>query len=135
MPSWILLLNTSFELGVFSDDFKIAIVFSKLKNESLDPEILSKYRPLSNLIFLSKVLECLAFEQFIGYFNDNSLPDDQKSAYRATFSTETASLHTFMNTRKMIDKRSFVFLKALDLQAAFDTLNHEVLLPEKTVLA
>ena len=33
-----------------------------------------------------------------------------------------------MNTRKLLDKRSFVFTVALDLQAAFDTLNHEVLL-------
>ena len=57
----------------------------------------------------------------------NSLLDDQKSAYLATFSTETALLHTFMNTRKMLDKRSFVFTVALDLQAACDTLNHEVL--------
>ena len=87
MPSLILLFNTSFELGVFPDDFKIAIVFPKLKNESLDPEVLSYYRPISNLIFLSKVLECLAFEQFISYFNVNLLLDDQRSAYRAIFST------------------------------------------------
>ena len=98
MPSLILLFNTSFELGVFPDDFKIAIVFPKLKNESLDPEILSNYRPISNLIFLSKVIECLAFEQFVSYFNVNSILDDQQSAYRVTFSTETALLHTFMNT-------------------------------------
>ena len=103
-------------------------MFPKLKNESLDSEILSNYRPISNLIFLSKVLECLAFEQFIIYFNVNSLLDDQQSAYRATFSIEIALLHTFMNTRKMLDKRSFVFTVARDLQAVFDTLNHEVLL-------
>ena len=121
MPSLILRFNTSFELGVFPDDFKIAIVFPKLKNESLDPEFLSNYRPISNLIFFSKVLECLAFKQFISYFNVNSLLDDQQSAYRATFSTKTALLHTFMNTRKMLDKRSFIFTVALDLQAAFDT--------------
>ena len=94
MPSLILLFNTSFEL-VFPDDFKIAIVFPKLKNESLDPEILSIYRPISNLIFLSKDLECLAFEQFISYFNVNSLLDDQQSAYCATFSTDTALLPTY----------------------------------------
>ena len=128
MPTIILLFNTSFEQGVFPDDFKIAIVIPKLKNESLDPEILSNYRPISNLIFLSKVLECLAFEQIISYFNVNSPLDDQQSAYRETFSTETALLHTFMNTRKMLDKHSFVFTVALDLQAAFDTLNHKVLL-------
>ena len=109
LPSLILLYNTTSELGLFLDDFKIAIVFAKLKNESLEPEILSNYSPISNLIFLSKVLEGLAFEQFISYFNVNSLLDDQQSAYRATFSTETALLNTFMNTRKMLDKRSFVF--------------------------
>ena len=38
MPSLIILSNTSFELGDFQDDFQIAIVFTKLKNESLDPE-------------------------------------------------------------------------------------------------
>ena len=58
----------------------------------------------------------------------NSILDDQQPAYLATFSRETALLHTFMNTRKMLDRRSFVFTVALDLQAAFDTLNHEVLL-------
>ena len=51
MPSLILFFKTSFELEVFSHDFRIAIVFPKLKNESLDPEILSNYRHISNLIF------------------------------------------------------------------------------------
>ena len=37
-------------------------------------------------------------------------------------------MHTFMNTRKMLDKCSFVFTVALELQASFDTLNHKVLL-------
>ena len=42
--------NTCIETGVFPDDLKEAVINPTFKNKNLDPELLSSYRPLSNLV-------------------------------------------------------------------------------------
>ncbi len=56
-PSITHAINSSLELGVVPSVFKAAIVRPILKKPGSDPELLSNYRPISLLPFLSKVLE------------------------------------------------------------------------------
>ena len=52
--------------------------------------ISSNYQPVSNLTFLSKVLEKAALQQFNHHCNVNNLMSDYQSAYRPGYSCETA---------------------------------------------
>ena len=60
------LFNASMRLGVFPASQKLASVTPVLKKATLDPLDLSNYRPISNLTFLSKLLERAVYEQIIG---------------------------------------------------------------------
>ena len=63
-PSLAKIINISLEHGIFAAAWKIAIIRPLLKKVGLDL-ISSNYRPVSNLLFLSKVLEKTVLEQFI----------------------------------------------------------------------
>ena len=51
------IINKSLQSGIVPTSFKHAIVFPSLKKETLDPLVLKNYRPISNLSFVSKILE------------------------------------------------------------------------------
>ena len=57
-------VNKSLSCGVVPQSFKHALVKPLLKMASLDPNCLSNYRPVSNLPFLSKVLERIVLNSF-----------------------------------------------------------------------
>ena len=58
------IVNKSLSCGVVPQCFKHALVKPLLKKANLDPNCLSNYRPVSNLPFLSKVLERIVLKQF-----------------------------------------------------------------------
>ncbi len=70
---------------------KKAIIKHMLKNLGL--ELINKnYRPVSNLVFLSKLIERVVALQLVDHLLNNGLMDEFQSAYRAGHSTETALL-------------------------------------------
>ena len=86
------IVNQSFETCKVPFSFKIAAVTPLIKKLNLIPDILKNFRPLSNLPFLSKILEKVAAKQMINYANVNELREVMQSAYRQFCSTETAML-------------------------------------------
>ena len=72
-PFVALLVNTSTRSGLFPSSQKRAIVTPILKKASLDAYDLSNYRPVSNLSFISKILERAAYMQMSSYLQDNGL--------------------------------------------------------------
>ena len=71
---------------------KRANVTPLIKKPSLDKDLLSNYRPVSNLTFLLKVLERVVSCRIKTYLEDNHLMEPLQSAYRSAHSTETALL-------------------------------------------
>jgi hypothetical protein len=122
------IVNSSLESGDFPVSLKTALVKPLLKKVSLDPEILKHYRPISNLSFLSKIIERVAAKRLFEHMTENGLHDIMQSAYKPCHSTETALLRVQNDLRSAIDKKSGVFLALLDLSAAFDTIDHKILL-------
>ena len=61
-------INISLTTGVIPDDFKKAVIRPLPKKPSLDPEVLSNYRPVTNVSFLSKILEKLSNIELITIF-------------------------------------------------------------------
>ena len=76
----------------FPSVYKSARVKPHLKKMSLDPDDLKNYRPVSNLSFLSKVLERIVLSQLNEHLNHSNLLSPLQSAYRPNHSTETALL-------------------------------------------
>ena len=141
VPTWIVkqyadvlapfvttLLNSSIMTGKFPSSQKCAIVTPLLKKESLDPSDLGNYRPVSNLSFLSKVLERAVYEQIIDYLRTYNLLPKYQSAYRSNHSTETVLLDVMSDIYAASDSKKLTLLALLDQSAAFDVVDHSILL-------
>ena len=110
--------------------FKTAIIRPLFKKPSLNPEDFSSYRPVSNLPFLSKVLERCVLNQIRTHLNRNQLYmyDKFQSAYREYHSTEALLVRLHDEVLSCLDREEIVFLVLLDLSAAIDTLSHRIIL-------
>ena len=128
LPVLVKLINLSLEYGCVPDCFKKAVVKPLLKKSSLDPLVCKNYRPVSNLAYVSKLLERVVAEQLLHHLDINSYLDKYQSAYRPGFSTETALLKVINDSLISINSGKVVLLVLLDLSAAFDTINHQLLL-------
>ena len=122
------IVRQSFSNGIFPTSLKTSLVRPKLKKPDLKPHLLANYGPIANIPFLSKVLEKSAAIQVHNYLNDNDLFPALQSAYRKYHSTETALLRVTDDILKTLDSNGEVILVLLDLSAAFDTLDHQILL-------
>jgi hypothetical protein len=122
------LYNRSLSTGVFPERYKTAYITPIVKKPGLDPADVRSYRPISNLSVASKLLERLVARQVIDYIQSNYLLPDQQSAYRPNFSTETAILRVLSDVLQAVDEGDVAILALLDLSAAFDTVDHSILL-------
>ena len=82
---------------------------------------------MSNLPFLSKILE-VVLSQLKGHLLKYNLLDSHQSAYREFHNTETALLKVHNDLLCAADKNDISILALLDLSAAFDTIDHHILL-------
>ena len=94
----------------------------------MDRDDLGNYRPVSNLPYLSKLLERAVADQLQTHLGQNNLHVKFQSAYRQGHSTETALLRVLNDLRSIVDKGNNALLVLLDLSAAFDTIDHSLLL-------
>ena len=122
------IVNESLKTGIFPSALKTAVVRPCLKKPTLDSDVLGNYRPVSNLSYISKLLEKVVHSQLVEFLNEEGLFSQFQSAYRKFHSCETAVTKIHNDLLIMMDKRSNVVLLLLDLSAAFDTINHSFLL-------
>ena len=127
LPTITYIINSSLLSGSFPVSFRSAVVKPLLKKSTLDPNVLKNYRPVSNLSFLSKILEKVVLQQLFDYLNTYSLLSPNQSAYRPAHSTETALLRVTNDILTALDSGDVTFLTLLDLSAAFDTIDHSLL--------
>ena len=99
-----------------------------LKKTIRNPEILKNYRPVSNLSFLSKILEKVVLRQLSNHLLTSTLFYSHQSVYLAGHSTETALLKIVNDFLSALDEDKVSLLSLLDLSAAFDTTDHSILL-------
>ncbi|GFR78507.1 RNA-directed DNA polymerase from mobile element jockey [Elysia marginata] len=84
------IFNQSLQSGAVPEEFKKALVNPMLKKPNLDESDSKNFRPVSNLPFLSKVLEKLVAQQLLAHLDKYGLKNRFQSAYRSNHSTETA---------------------------------------------
>ena len=87
---------------------------------------MKNYRPVSNLSFFSKVLEKVVLNELNSHINSSTTSN--QSAYTKFHSTETALLKIHSDILASMDAGNVTALTLLDLSAAFDTIDHTILL-------
>ena len=128
LPTITKIINLSLSTGVFPDQFKNCSVHPHLKKSNLDKENLSNYRPISHLSFLSKLTERTVKLRLTDYLSNNNLLNPFQSAYIKFHSTETTLLSVHDHLIKAMSLQQITCLTLLDLSAAFDTIDHSILL-------
>ena len=127
------LVNLSLETGTMPCDMKVAMINPILKKPLLDKEIFSNYRPVSNLTYVSKLIQRAISKQLVDHLESNNLAETFQSAYKQYHSTETALTVVTNNILTVLDRKQAVLLVSLDLSAAFDMVDHTVLLKQLEV--
>ena len=141
LPTWLLkeciaelvptitdIVNMSLRDFLMPKSLKTALIRPLLKKTGLDSDILKNYRPVSNLTFISKVIEKVVSGRLNEHLIKNSMFDPLQSAYRDKHSTETALIKVQNDILSALDAGSSAILLMLDLSAAFDTIDHDILL-------
>ena len=126
-PSLAKISNISLEHGIFAASWKVAIIRPLLKKVGLDL-ISSNYRPVSNLAFLSKVLEKVVLEQFKTYCDTHKLIPDYQSAYRKNFSCETSIIKVVNDVLWNFENQEVCAMFMIDFSTALDMMDHQILL-------
>ena len=104
------IVNRSLDEAFIPNSLKTALIIPLLKKTNLDTEDFKNFRPVSNLPFVSKLIEKSVAIQLVQYIDDNNLDEKLQSAYKKLHSTETALL-------KVHDD-------IYNVSAAFDTVDH-----------
>ena len=121
------MINLSLQTGSFPDTWKYADVRPRLKKPNSEATF-TNLRPISNLQFASKLTERAVFLQMHDYLNTHNLYPLAQSSYRHHHSTETALLKVKNDILLNMNQQRVTLLVLLDLSAAFDTVDHKILL-------
>ena len=120
------MINLSLRKCTVPSDFKMARVVPLFKKG--DRSSAGNYRPVAILPVISKIYEKIVYKQFYNYLNENDLIYKYQSGFRSSFSTDSALTYMCDKIRYNMDDGYLTGLVLLDLQKAFDTVNHDILL-------
>ena len=128
LPHLVDFINLRLAQGTVLQNLKQALVRPLIKKPSPNSNELKNYRPVSNLSYVSKLMERVVGHRLNSHMQEYGLHESLQSAYKPGHSTETALLRVHNDILTNIDGQSVTMLIMLDLSAAFDTIDHRVLL-------
>ena len=128
LPTITRIINLSLSTGVMPDALKVAILSPMLKKSDADFEQFQNFRPISNLKVVSKLVEKAVAIQLTDHVMSHHLDETFQSAKNNFHSTETALVRVQNDILCAIDNNESVILLLLDLSAAFDTVDHSIML-------
>ena len=100
------------------------------KDDVFNPK---NYRPVAIIPILSKVMERAVFQQTMNYLVENSLLNSNHHAYRSNHSTTTAMIEMMDIWTQVVDSGEMAGVCMLDMSAAFDVVDHDILLQKMSV--
>lgn len=119
------LVNMSISENTVPEAMKIARVKPLYKkNSNLD---VGNYRPVSILSIVSKILERSIYVQLESYLVENNIIYEYQSGFRSSYSTDTCLIHLLDHIKAKNAKGLYTGMILLDLQKAFDTVDHDIL--------
>jgi hypothetical protein len=146
LPSWLLKKTSSVLLPVIvclvncilvqgmPAKYKHSIITPLLKGKSLDQNELKNYRPVANFPTIVKIIENVIADQMMSHLTRNVLLDQHQYAYKPHHSCETAVLSTLNDIYMAADRKEISIAVLLDMSAAFDTVDHGLLLKKLEVM-
>ena len=129
-PVLLKIVNLSLQFGIFPNASKTAVIKPTVKDFKECTDSLTNYRPVSNISFISKLIEKAVLKQLNNHLEDNNLYCTSQSGYRHHHSCETLNIKSFDDMLKCMDEGYTVALLLLDMSAAFDTVDHSLLLQQ-----
>jgi len=127
-PLTVQCVSNSLCSGRVPQSFKSAYITPLLKKAGLDNTDTKNYRPISNLSVISKMLERVTLQRLLEHLKVNGLLRSVQSAYRKCHSTETPMARVLSDILMALDRGDVAALALLDRSAAFDTVDHSILL-------
>ena len=123
------LFNLSFVTGIFPLVLKIAKAVPVFKKDSkLD---YSNYPPISLLSNVEKILEKLLYKRLHTFLNNNDVIYNLQFGFRQDYPTSHALINISKNIRKATDEGNIDCEVFVNLQKAFDTVEHKILLAKQ----
>ena len=120
------IINESFQSGVFPDKLKLAKVIPLFKEAC--PLTASNYRPISLLSVFSKITEKVMYERLYKFLAKHEILYALQFGFCASHSINHALVGLTETIKNSLDSRKFGCGIFIDLQKAFDTVNHDILL-------
>ena len=115
-------LSTS-EIPVNLKSAKVMPIYKK--NTKMEA---GNYRPISILNKMSILFERIAYQQLNKYLQTHHLLYEHQSGFRSSYSTETCLISLTDFPKQEQDKGNYIGMVLLDIQKAFDTVNHKIML-------
>ena len=119
------IINLSLHSSQIPEDMKNARVVPLYKKQSKTEP--GNYRPVSILSVTSKILERIVYNQLEHYLKENNLLYKLQSGFRPSFSTGTCLTFLMDYIRSEMDFENYIGMVMIDLQKAFDTVDHSIL--------
>ena len=120
------MINLSFSTGLFTKILKQAKIIPTFRKG--DQQDFNNYGPISLLSNISKIIQKLVHRQLYGFLEFNNYLYTYQFGFRNLHSTNHALFTITEKIRKAIDNGEITYGVFLDLQKAFDTVDHEILL-------
>ena len=127
LPYICSLVNTSLATGSV-EGIKESTIMPILKKNGLDPELLKHYRPVSDIVLVSKLIEKVVLRRVNSHERVNGLQCHYQHGYKKFHSTETLLLSVVNDVLVGFENNTATILILLDLSAAFDTVDINKLL-------
>ena len=124
------IINSSSDEGHFVATEKLGLFQPYLKKIGLDVNDLSNYHPVTNLTHLSMIIERAMLDQLVPFLEEVGVVPSYQSAYRKLHPTETALCKILDDLVSSTCHGKASVLVLLDLPAAFDTVDHQLLLSD-----
>ena len=120
------IFNLSFSTGQHPNILKISKTIPIYKKWSR--LLVSNYRPISLLSNLNKILEKIAHDKIYKFLEDFQCIYSLQFGFRKKHSTSHALIDITETTRQALDNKKFACGIFVDLQKAFETVNHDILI-------
>ena len=120
------IINESFQSGIFPEKIQHAKVISLFKKGC--PVTVSNYRPISLLSVFSKISEKLMYKRLYNFLEVHKILYNLQLGFCASHSTNPTLIRLTESIKNSLDNKHFGCGIFIDLQKAFDTVNHQIFL-------
>lgn len=127
LPLGCSIINSSLSSSCVSEYMKTACVQPLIKKPGIHSSECSNYRPIWKL-FIAKLLEKTVSLQLLEAMRQNNISEKFQSGFRQQHSTDIVLIRVTNDLLRMADTGECSIFVLLDLSAAFDTVNHKILI-------